>query len=118
MVDGLGDDFADAGRMVGEDATLPLRGRAAACAAESGFRQATFGTEKAKPAPGAARGRGKSESVAEQEEAAGSSKVLLRILQFFAVLFFATIVLAWPSQNPISCVIAVIYFLLVWRLMK
>lgn len=59
MVERLGDDFADAGRMVGEDATLPLRGRAAACAAESGFRRATFGTDKAKPAPGAARGRGK-----------------------------------------------------------
>lgn len=118
MVDRLGDDFADAGRMVGEDATLPLRCRAAACAAGSGFRRATFGTEKAKPAPGAARGRRKGESVAEQEEEAGSSKVLLRILQFFAVLFFASIVLAWPSQNPVSCVIAVIYFLLVWRLMK
>ena len=86
--------------MIGEDATLPLRCRAAACAAESGFRRATFGTEKDKPAPGAARGRRKGESVAEQEEEAGSSKVLLRILQFFAVLFFASIVLVWPSQNP------------------
>ena len=79
--------------MVGEDATLPLRCRAAACAAESGFRRATFGTEKAKPASGAARGRGKSDGPIPEalrriwdEMSVGKKGILLILLGLAAMV--------------------------------
>ena len=119
IVDRLGGDFAEAGRMIGEDATLPLRCRAAACAAEYGFRRATFGTEKTKPAPGAARGRRKGDGPIREafrniwdEMSVGERNTLLILLGLAALVTVCSI---FPGLAIGIGVFVLLFKLFGWR---